>query len=114
MDPTEFILVFSSAGSQIEASKIAETLIESKLAACVSILPGVTSHYCWDKKKESSYEVLMIIKALKKNFESLKSTIKDLHSFETPEILMLPVIGGSEDYLNWMKAAAEGACSKEE
>ncbi|MBD3218325.1 MAG: divalent cation tolerance protein CutA [candidate division Zixibacteria bacterium] len=103
MDNSDFVLVFSSAGSQIEANHIAETLIEKKLAACVSILPGVTSHYCWKDKRESSYEVSIIIKSLRSKFEDLKKEIIELHSFEVPEILVVPVLDGSKDYLNWMK-----------
>jgi len=104
MSDSDFVIVFSSAGSQIEANNIAEVLIEKKLAACVSILPGVTSHYCWNDKKETSFEVRVVIKTERSKFEQIKETIMDQHSFEVPEILMVPVIGGSEDYLNWMKA----------
>lgn len=104
MSDSEFVIVFSSAGSQIEANNIAEALIEKKLAACVSILPGVTSHYCWNDKKEASFEVRVVIKTERSKFEQIKETIMEQHSFEVPEILMVPVIGGSEDYLNWMKA----------
>ena len=114
MDNSEFIIVFSSAGSLIEANQIAENLITSKLAACVSIIPGVTSHYCWKEKRESSYEVVMLIKTLRKNFEALKDTIVELHSFEVPEVLMVPVAGGSEKYLNWVRDAMEGPCKEEE
>ncbi len=103
MDNSDFVMVFSSAGSQIEANHIAETLIEKKLAACVSILPGVTSHYCWKDKRESSYEVTIIIKSLRSKFEDLKKEIIELHSFEVPEILMVPVLDGSKDYLSWLK-----------
>jgi len=114
MDNSDFIIVLSSAGSLIEANQIAEMLITSQLAACVSIIPGVTSHYCWKERRESAYEVMMIIKALRKNFDALKDAIIDLHSFETPEILMLPVAGGSEKYLAWMQAVSEGRCREEE
>ena len=103
MDNSDFVMVFSSAGSQIEANHIAETLIEKKLAACVSILPGVTSHYCWKDKRESSYEVTIIIKSHRSKFEDLKKEIIDRHSFEVPEILMVPVLDGSKDYLSWLK-----------
>jgi periplasmic divalent cation tolerance protein len=103
MDNSDFVMVFSSAGSQIEANHIAETLIEKKLAACVSILPGVTSHYCWKDNRESSYEVTIMIKSLRSKFEDLKKEIIELHSFEVPEILMVPVLDGSKDYLSWLK-----------
>ena len=103
MDNSEFVMVFSSAGSQIEANNIAETVIEKKLAACVSILPGVTSHYCWQDKRESSYEVTIMIKTARKKFSELKKEIIELHSFEVPEILMIPILDGNEKYLDWMK-----------
>jgi periplasmic divalent cation tolerance protein len=114
MENTEFIIVFSSAGSLIEANQIAENLITSKLAACVSLIPGVTSHYCWKEKRGSSYEVLMMIKTLRKKFDALKDTIVELHSFEAPEVLMVPVANGSEHYLDWIRVALEGPCKEEE
>ena len=107
METSEYAVVYSSAGSLIEANSIAEALIEKKLAACVSIFPGVTSHYLWEGKKESSYEVVMMIKIVKTNFEDVKKEIREIHSFEVPEILMLPIIGGSADYLDWMKSVSE-------
>ena len=104
MSDSEFVVIMSSAGSQIEANNIAESLIEQNLAACVSILPGVTSHYCWNDKKEASFEVQIHIKTERSKFEQIKKIILSKHSFEVPEILMLPVLDGSTDYLNWMRA----------
>ena len=104
MSDSEFVVILSSAGSQIEANNIAEALIEQKLAACVSILPGITSHYCWNDKKEASFEVQVMIKTERSKFDKVKEIIISKHSFEVPEILMLPVLDGSPDYLNWMKA----------
>lgn len=103
MDNSEFVIVFSSAGSQIEASSIADVLLEKKLAACVSVIPGVTSYFIWKDKKETSFEVLMIIKSQRDKFAELKDTIIEMHSYEVPEILMVPLDGGSEKYMSWMK-----------
>jgi len=110
MDDSEFVMVFSSAGSQIEASNIAEVLIEKKLAGCVSILPGVTSHYCWEHRKVVSFEVIIIIKTLRSKFEELRREIIDLHSYEVPEIAVVPVIDGSREYLDWLRARTTEAC----
>ncbi len=110
MDNSEFIMVFSSAGSQIEASNIAEILIEKRLAGCVSILPGVTSHYCWEHKKVASFEVIIMIKTLRSKFEELRKEITDLHSYEVPEIIVVPVIDGSKNYLDWLKERTGESC----
>ncbi|MBD3382579.1 MAG: divalent cation tolerance protein CutA [candidate division Zixibacteria bacterium] len=113
MDNSEFILVFTSAGSQIEANKIAEVLIKKRLAACVSIFPGVTSHYCWNDRKEEAYEVMVMIKALRRNYQALEDEIREVNSYEEPEILMVPIAGGSDSYLKWMKLSEECAGKKE-
>ena len=107
MGESEYILVFSSAGSQLEADSIGRSLVEKKLAACVSILPGVTSHYHWEGARRSAYEVMLVIKALRRNFDKVRAEIECLHSFELPEVLMVPVEDGSPAYLQWIQSVSE-------
>jgi periplasmic divalent cation tolerance protein len=95
-------IVLTTAGSQAEAQKIAHALVERKLAACVNIVSQIESVYRWQGKVESATEWLLLIKTQAEVFERLRDAIKELHSYELPECLMLEVNGGSQEYLNWI------------
>jgi periplasmic divalent cation tolerance protein len=97
------IVVLSTAPKVEEAEKIAQTLVQERLAACVNLLPQIDSRYWWEGKIQSGQEVLMIMKTVSGRFKALKKRIHDLHSYEVPEILAVPVATGSEAYLRWMK-----------
>jgi len=99
---TDKRLVLTTAGSVDEARRIAEGLIEKKLAACVNIVPRVVSIYRWKGKSEESEEWLLWIKTTEAAFEKLRDAIKEMHSYELPECLCLAVEAGSEEYLNWI------------
>jgi periplasmic divalent cation tolerance protein len=100
---TDMRIVLTTAGSQSEARRIAEILVERKLAACVNIVSRVQSIYRWEGKTQEAEEWLLIIKSMKDSFEKLRDAIKELHPYELPECLSLPVEEGSEEYLNWVK-----------
>lgn len=99
---TDARIVLTTAGSQEEARKIAHALVERKLAACVNIVPQIESVYRWQGKVESATEWLLIIKTQAEFFARVRDAIKELHSYELPECIMIPVEGGSEEYLNWI------------
>ncbi len=99
------IMVFITAPSPEEAENIASVLIESKLAACVNIIPGVRSVFAWKGKKESSEEHLLIAKTTSRAFKKLENTVKDLHSYDTPEIISIPLSESSREYLDWIDEA---------
>jgi periplasmic divalent cation tolerance protein len=103
----EEIVVFITASDEDEAAKIAKTLIESKLAGCVNIIKNIRSIYRWQGKIEDEKEVLMVVKTQKILFDSLMKKVKELHSYTVPEIIALPIIQGSEDYLKWLKEVTE-------
>ena len=96
------IVVISSCVSEDEAARIAETLVAEKLAACVSILPGVRSVYRWKGQLERSNEVLLLIKTSRDHFDRLRHALEAANSYEVPEILALPVVDGAPNYLNWL------------
>ena len=102
---TDFQIVLSTCADREEAERIAHRLVEQKLAACVNILPGVHSIYRWQGNVESAAEILIVIKTGASLVPEVQSTIANLHSYEVPELLVLPVAGGSEAYLGWLKAS---------
>jgi len=100
---TDARIVLTTAGSPEEAEKIARALVEGRLAACVNIVPQIQSVYRWKDKIEQETEWLLIIKTKGNVFESVADAIKELHSYELPECVMLEVDSGSERYLNWIR-----------
>jgi len=98
-----------TAASFEEATRIAETLVDSRLAACVQVLSEMQSIYLWKGKVESAREVLMIAKTTSANFEGLQSHVRALHSYEIPEIIAFPIVAASEDYLEWLTSSFEGS-----
>jgi len=100
---TDEIVVLITAPGEEPAVAIARALVETRLAACANLIRGVRSIYSWKGNIEDDTEVLMIVKTRKKLFDSLKSKIKELHSYEVPEIIALPIIAGSDDYLKWLR-----------
>lgn len=101
-EPTTARIVFSTAASPEEASRIARELVERRLAACVSHLPGLLSVYRWQGAVEEAVEVLLLIKTSEERLAALEEALRKLHSYEVPEFLVLPVSSGSRAYLEWL------------
>ncbi len=99
---TDKVVILVTAGRLTEAKKIARHLVESKLAACVNILPPIRSMYRWQGKLEDAKEYLLFIKSTRELFSELKAAISKLHSYTTPEIICLPIVEGSPEYLQWV------------
>jgi periplasmic divalent cation tolerance protein len=97
------IVVFITASNEDEAARIAKALVEAKLAGCVNIIKNIRSIYSWQGKVEDETEVLMIVKTQKSLFDSLMKKVKELHSYTVPEIIAMPIVKGSEDYLKWLR-----------
>ena len=107
-ETTEVIVVFMTAANNAEAARLAEMLVGERLAACVQILPEMESVYRWQGQIERQKEVLLIAKTLASKFEALEREVRALHSYETPEIVALPLAAGSSAYLAWLSAAVTG------
>jgi periplasmic divalent cation tolerance protein len=105
MSDTEAIVVLLTAASSEEAARLAEMLIGSQLAACVQIMPAMESVYRWQGKIERQSEVLLIAKTVRSRFEELEREVRALHSYETPEIVALPVTASSAPYLKWLSTS---------
>jgi periplasmic divalent cation tolerance protein len=105
MPDTDAIVVFMTAANGEEATRLAEMLVGSHLAACVQILPEIESVYRWEGKIERASEILMLVKTTKDRFVDLDREVRALHSYDTPEIIAIPVVAGSESYLKWLTQA---------
>ena len=99
------IVVFMTAANGEEATRLAEMLVGAHLAACVQILPEMESVYRWQGKIERQSEILIIAKTTRGKFDDLEREVRALHSYDTPEIIAVPVVIGSEPYLHWLNHA---------
>jgi periplasmic divalent cation tolerance protein len=104
---TDKRIVLTTTGSEDEARKIARHLVENRLAACVNLIPRVESIYRWQGKVESATEWLLLIKTTVDRFPEVRDAIGELHSYEVPECVVLPIEDGSETYLQWLGEAVE-------
>jgi periplasmic divalent cation tolerance protein len=102
MKETGKIVIFVTTSSEPEAHKIAELLLSRRKAACVNIVPKVGSSFWWQGKLDSTQESLLVIKTKASLLSEIVDLVKASHSYEVPEIIALPIIGGNEDYLKWI------------
>lgn len=100
--PDDYLLVFMTAGSIEEATQIAEGLVDSRLAACVNLLPQIRSIYRWQEKVEDQEECLLLAKTTRNNFHELCDAVRGLHSYDVPEIIAVSIEAGDADYLKWV------------
>lgn len=91
-----------TCSSSREARKIAGSLLDKRLVACANIVSDIGSRFWWRGKIESAMEVLVMMKTKKENFKKLENEVKKLHSYEVPEIIAIPIIMGSKQYLKWI------------
>ncbi|OGW43372.1 MAG: cytochrome C biogenesis protein CcdA [Nitrospirae bacterium RBG_16_43_11] len=99
----DVIVVLITAGSIEEGERIAGSLIDSHLVACVNVVPSVKSIFIWEGKTDQQTEVLLIAKSRKALLNQIIEHVKKIHSYSVPEVIAIPVIGGSEDYLKWVE-----------
>jgi periplasmic divalent cation tolerance protein len=97
-------IIFCTCPDNSTAEKIARWLVENQLAACVNIVPGITSIYAWEGRIESAQEHLLIIKASSLNYQAIETAIQQHHPYQLPEIIALPVEQGLPEYLNWIES----------
>jgi len=108
-EPTKntYVVVLMTSPDREEARKIARALLESRLAACVSIWPKGESYFWWEGKIDTEEEFLLIAKTREELLPGLIDTVKNIHSYHVPEIIALPIVGGNRDYLNWLEKETE-------
>lgn len=100
---SSFELVYITVGSLKEGSAIARTLVQERLAACANIIPEMQSVYRWQGEVQNDNECVVIAKTRKSLFSDLRSRVQELHSYDTPCIVALPIEDGSADYLTWLE-----------
>lgn len=99
----EEVVVWVTAGSEAEARSVARALVEAGLAACCNLIPGVRSIYRWQGRVRDEPEWLLAIKTLRGRLEALEAKVREVHSYDTPEIIATPIVAGSEPYLDWLR-----------
>jgi periplasmic divalent cation tolerance protein len=102
MQQSGYIVVLITAKDAGEAQKIANALLKRRQAACVNIVPEVDSRFWWQDRLNSARESLLIVKTRESLLPDIIKSVKKLHSYDVPEIIALPVVGGSKEYLDWL------------
>lgn len=101
-EESTYIAILITTSTSEEAHKIAEVLLKQRRAACVNIVPGVSSLFWWQDKLDSAQESLLIVKTKTSQLNELVKLVKEIHSYDVPEIIAVPIIGGNQDYLKWI------------
>jgi len=96
------LIVFITCGTEDEATHISNTLVQKNLIACGNIIPEITSIFRWEGRLNSDEEVLLIAKSRQGVLDELMDEVRELHSYQTPEIIAMPIVGGSKAYLDWV------------
>jgi len=102
-----YIQVFTTTEKKEDAERIAQTLVRKKLSACVQIVGAISSTYRWKGKVETTQEWLCLIKSENSLYKELERTIKEIHPYEIPEIIAVPIVAGSGKYLQWVDQELE-------
>ena len=105
---SEQLVVLMTAGSQEEADRVAHALVAEMLAACVNVIPAVTSIYRWEGEVQRDQEWLLVAKSRRDVLDDLVRRVQALHSYDVPEIIALPLAGGSDAYLRWIDREVHG------
>lgn len=103
MDQLGKVVIFITTGSKGEAERIAKVLLDQRKASCVSIIPKVDSWFFWEGKLERAFEVLLVAKTKTSLIDKVVKLTKEIHSYDIPEIIALPIISGNQDYLEWIE-----------
>ena len=102
MEDCTYIVIFITTATAEEAQLVSSVLLEQRRAACVSIVPCVSSHFWWQGNLDSQQESLLIIKTKASLLDEITRLVKEIHSYDVPEVIALPIIGGNDDYLDWI------------
>lgn len=101
---SEFLQVVTTTETKEQAQRIAHAVVEKRLAACAQIVGPISSIYWWKEKVESAHEWMCVMKTRKELFDVLERAVREIHPYEIPEIVAIPIVAGSENYLEWLKS----------
>ena len=102
MEEFAYIVLFITTATTNEAQRISKVLLEQKKVACVNIVPRVSSLFWWENKLDSAHESLLIVKPKASLLNEVVELVRKIHSYDIPEIIALPIVGGNQDYLQWI------------
>jgi len=102
MEESVYLVLFITTPTAEEAQRIAEALLTQRKAACVNIVPRVSSHFWWQDRLDSAQESLLIVKTKASLLNEIVTLVRQAHSYDIPEIIALPIVGGNQDYLEWI------------
>ncbi len=108
MSENQCVVVSCSCPDEASAARIATALVAERLAACVQRLPGVVSNFQWEGRLQEEREVMLMAKSTRARLEALTARVRELHPYELPEVVAVPVLGGLDDYLDWVRASVSG------
>ena len=103
MEVSAYIVLFITTATADEARQISGRLLERRKVSCVNIVPRVSSHFWWEDKLDSAQESLLIVKTKSSLLPEIIELVKGMHSYDIPEIIALPIVGGNQDYLQWIE-----------
>ncbi|MCK5023374.1 MAG: divalent-cation tolerance protein CutA [Candidatus Aenigmarchaeota archaeon] len=98
-----YVVVYITCPEIKEAERISKILLDNRLAACVNVIPNVTSFFWWAGKKQKSEELMLMVKTKKNLLRKIVKKVKEIHQYENPEIIAIPIIGGSKEYTDWIE-----------
>ena len=113
MSESSYCVVFITTASEEEGRRIADRLLERKLCACVSLVPRVDSRFWWQGQLDSSSESMLIAKTKRSVLNELGRVVREAHSYQVPEIIALPIVWGSQSYLDWIEAEVQAKSPSE-
>jgi len=102
MEEFAYIVLFITTATTDEAQRISKVLLEQRKVACVNIVPRVSSLFWWENKLDSAHESLLIVKTKASLLNEVIRLVREIHSYDIPEIIALPIVGGNQDYLEWI------------
>ena len=108
MSENQCVVILCSCPDEASAAQLAAALVEEGLAACVNRLPGVVSNFRWQGRLQEEREILLLAKSTLARLDALTARVRELHPYELPEIVAVPVLGGLDEYLDWVRASVSG------
>jgi periplasmic divalent cation tolerance protein len=110
----ELVLAYITCADAAEAERIGTALLEERLVACVNLIPGLRSRYWWQGRIEESHEVLLLAKTVRGRQESVVAAVRARHSYTTPCVVFLPILGGNPAFIDWLHAELNGPISPQQ